>query len=75
MDHSPVVEERGDHELQKVLAGKKIQWWRGHYLRMNLICCLLIITSMTNGYVSGCDWLAWSLRELVLTLVCRPTHL
>ncbi len=50
-EHSPPMEVgTGDHELQKVLAGRNIQWWRGIHLRTNLICVLLIITSMTNGY-------------------------
>lgn len=53
VEHESVSED----ELAEIIKGKDIYWWKGSHLRMNLICCLIIITSMTNGYVSSPSWL------------------
>lgn len=37
-------------ELNALLEGREIQWYKGHYLRPNLILFLLLITSMYKGY-------------------------
>lgn len=37
-------------ELQELISRQNVRWWKGWGLRINLICVLLIITSMTNGY-------------------------
>lgn len=37
-------------DLASILAGRHIRWFQGHYLRLTMICILILITSMTNGY-------------------------
>jgi len=33
-----------------MMKGRDTRWYRGHLLRLTLICFLILITSMTNGY-------------------------
>jgi len=37
-------------DLEHLMKGRDTRWYKGHYLRLNLILFLLVITSMNNGY-------------------------
>ncbi|ORX38165.1 general substrate transporter [Kockovaella imperatae] len=37
-------------ELNEILKNRDIKWYKGHYLKLNALLFLLVMTSMNNGY-------------------------
>jgi len=42
--------EQYHQDLNELMRGRDTKWYKGHYLRLNCILFLLVITSMNNGY-------------------------
>ncbi|ORY28816.1 hexose transporter [Naematelia encephala] len=50
MEHAVHTGGGGYDELARILAGRNTSWYRPPLLKLSLICFLLLMTSMNNGY-------------------------